>query len=167
MKTKPSPSLSFIFVIIVTITTIVGITSFSLHQSTFAQNSKFIANLLSSNEVPPGHSKAAGMAEFTTMDNSIKYTIVINAINGVMAGHIHLGKAGQNGDIIATLFDFKSPQSKVIEKGVLTSSSLLGPLKGKQVSDLISAMKNGNTYVNVHTKNNPNGEIRGQIVATK
>jgi hypothetical protein len=52
MKTKPSPSLSFIFVIIITITTIVGTISFSLHQSAFAQNSKFVTNLLSSNEVP-------------------------------------------------------------------------------------------------------------------
>lgn len=118
MKTKSSLTLFFSFVIIITITAIAGITSFSLNQSVFAQNSKFITNLLSSNEAPPSHSKAAGMAEFTSMDNSVKYNIIINAINGVMAGHIHLGKAGQNGEIVATLFDFKSPQSKVLEKGV-------------------------------------------------
>ena len=32
------------------------------------------------------------------------------------------------------------------------------------IPDLIAAMKNGSTYVNVHTEQNPNGEVRGQIV---
>ncbi len=29
--------------------------------------------------------------------------------------------------------------------------------------DLLSAMRNGNAYVNVHTKVYPAGEIRGQV----
>jgi hypothetical protein len=29
---------------------------------------------------------------------------------------------------------------------------------------LTTAMKNGETYVNVHTQQNPTGEVRGQIV---
>jgi hypothetical protein len=32
-----------------------------------------------------------------------------------------------------------------------------------QLSDLIDAMNNGETYVNIHTEQNPNGETRGQI----
>ena len=41
---------------------------------------------------------------------------------------------------------------------------LEGPLAGKQLSDLSIAMSNGTIYVNVHTEQNPNGEIRGQIM---
>ena len=45
----------------------------------------------------------------------------------------------------------------------LLQSDLEGPMKGKEISDLVSAMSSGVTYVNVHTQANPNGEIRGQI----
>ena len=34
----------------------------------------------------------------------------------------------------------------------------------KQLSDLVRTMRDGETYVNVHTQQNPNGEIRGQIM---
>ena len=44
---------------------------------------------------------------------------------------------------------------------------LEGPMKGKQSSDLATAMSNGSTYVNVHTEQHPNCEIRGQIMAEK
>ena len=37
-------------------------------------------------------------------------------------------------------------------------------MKGKQISDLATAMSNGSTYVNVHTEKYPNGEIRGHIM---
>jgi hypothetical protein len=47
--------------------------------------------------------------------------------------------------------------------GKITSADLQGPLAGKQMSDLVNIMKNGGAYVNVHTQQNQNGEIRGQI----
>ena len=31
------------------------------------------------------------------------------------------------------------------------------------MSDLLAGMKNGSLYVNVHTQNNPKGEVRGPI----
>jgi hypothetical protein len=38
-------------------------------------------------------------------------------------------------------------------------------MQGKQISDLAAAMNNGTTYVNIHTEQNPQGEIRGQIMS--
>ncbi len=166
MKIGFGLTIAFTFAIIVIIG-IVVIEPFNLNPTVFAQNSKFTANLLGSKEVPPNHSKNAGMAVFTPTDNSIKYKVIINSINGVTAGHIHLGKIGQNGKVVATLFNFKSPKDKVLEQGMITSTNLIGELKGKQISSLLSAMKNGTTYVNVHTQKNPNGEIRGQIILMK
>jgi hypothetical protein len=62
------------------------------------------------------------------------------------------------------LFKFDSPQNIVFEKGNVTANNLEGPMQGKTIPDLITAMKNGSTNVNVHTEQNPNGEARGQLV---
>ncbi|MFL6371458.1 MAG: CHRD domain-containing protein [Nitrososphaeraceae archaeon] len=39
-------------------------------------------------------------------------------------------------------------------------------MAGKQLSDLVYIINNGQAYVNVHTDQNQNGEIRGQIMST-
>jgi len=43
----------------------------------------------------------------------------------------------------------------------------IGTWHGAPFRDLIKALEIGETYVNVHTEKNPNGEIRGQISAVK
>jgi hypothetical protein len=48
--------------------------------------------------------------------------------------------------------------------GNVHASDLTGPLAGKTINDLVSAMQSGNTYVNIHTEEHPNGELRGQII---
>jgi hypothetical protein len=64
------------------------------------------------------------------------------------AAHIHNGAVGKSGPVIV---------------------SLCGPCHSGQtgtahVTDAIAkAIEHGGTYVNVHTKKNPNGEIRGQV----
>jgi CHRD domain len=40
---------------------------------------------------------------------------------------------------------------------------LISSMKGKTLADLISAMIDGETYVNVNTPDHIKGEIRGQI----
>lgn len=79
-------------------------------------------------------------------------------------GHIHSAAEGENGPIVVTLFNFDSPQSEVLQNSNFTASNLEGPMQGKTMSDLIAAMQNGTTYVNVHTEQNPEGEIREQLV---
>jgi CHRD domain len=53
------------------------------------------------------------------------------------------------------------PRDKIAEDNNI--GALHGPLKGKQVSDLANIIKAGQAYANVRTKQNPKGEIRGQI----
>jgi hypothetical protein len=91
----------------------------------------------------------------------IPYNVNATNIKGVTAGHIHFGKAGENGPIVFTMFKYDPPKDEVIETGTITADKLEGPLKGKQVSDLAFAGANGSLYMNIHTVENPNGEIRG------
>ncbi|HVD36587.1 MAG TPA: CHRD domain-containing protein [Nitrososphaeraceae archaeon] len=135
----------------------------SLTSSVFAQEQKFMAKLSGQEEVPPTNSQAAGMAEFTVMGDNVKYSLNASNIEAATAGHIHSGKQGENGPVVVTLFKSESPTNEVSETGSITADKLEGPMAGKQLTDLATAMSNGETYVNVHTEQNPDGEIRGQI----
>jgi len=48
-----------------------------------------------------------------------------------------------------------------ISIGGTTRDDLQGQLKGKTLSDLHQLIVNGSVYVSIHTKDFPNGEIRG------
>jgi hypothetical protein len=122
------------------------------------QQQTFTAKLSGNNEVPPVTTTATGMAQFQLSPdgNKISYTLNATNINNFMMAHIHQGKAGENGEVVTPLS---------MGKGAITSSDLKGPLTGKQLSDLVSIMNNGQAYVNMHTQQNMNGEIRGQIMS--
>jgi CHRD domain len=122
-----------------------------------------VVNLTGSEEVPPVQTEATGIAEFIPMGmDSVDYSVNATNIQGVTAGHIHLGAKGENGPIVVTLFKYDTPMNEVSENGTITADKLEGPMAGKQISDLAAAGNNGTLYVNVHTEQNPNGEIRGQ-----
>lgn len=122
------------------------------------QSQAFTAKLTGKDEVPPVNTQATGTAQFQLSSDGkeINYDLTTTNLNGFMMAHIHQGKAGENGQPVAPL---------QMGKGKITSSDLQGPLAGKQISDLVDLMKNGGAYTNVHTQQNQNGEIRGQITS--
>ncbi|MFL6471997.1 MAG: CHRD domain-containing protein [Nitrososphaeraceae archaeon] len=122
------------------------------------QSQAFTAKLTGKDEVPPVNTQATGMAQFQLSSDGkeINYDLTTTNLNGFMMAHIHQGKAGENGQPVAPL---------QMGKGKIASSDLQGPLAGKQISDLVDLMKNGGAYANVHTQQNQNGEIRGQIMS--
>jgi hypothetical protein len=129
---------------------------------------KFSATLSGNNEVPPVDTKATGAATYRTAANEtvIKYKVNITGFSNATGAHIHMGKAGANGDVIVDLLkDSKNNPTKLgmAIRGNITDSDLTGPMQGKTLSDLISAINSGDTYTNVHTSGHPDGEIRGQI----
>ncbi len=48
--------------------------------------------------------------------------------------------------------------------GTITAANLTGPLAGRSMSDLVAAIRAGNIYINLHTRQFPGGEIRGQLM---
>lgn len=139
----------------------------SLAPSTVFANHEFATNMTGQEEVPPVDTRAVGEAilvQDLPLNQTIHYFINVTGIQGATQGHIHSGAQGENGPVVVTLFKFDSPQNIVLQNGTFTANNLEGPMKGKTIPDLIAAMKNGSTYVNVHTEQNPKGEIRGQLV---
>ena len=132
---------------------------------TYAQN-KYRAKLDANNEVPPLNSTAEGVATFKVKDDTITSKINITGITDVSGAQIHTGKKGENGDAIIDLLKTgeKTKNSEgVTIKGNFTASDFLGSMKGKALSALQSAMGTNETYVNIKTKEHPDGEVRGQI----
>jgi hypothetical protein len=131
---------------------------------------EFDAILTGASEVPPVQTSASGFAELEVEEGSdnMEYAIIVMNIDKVIVAHIHQGSSTEAGPVVATLFNASTPTGPMtgdLTNGTITSANLEGPLQGKQLSDLIALMQNGQAYVNVHTEQNPDGEIRGTIVA--
>jgi hypothetical protein len=92
---------------------------------------------------------ASGRFKATLSGSKLKWTLTFKHLTGkATAAHIHSGKRGKAGNVIISLC---TPcKSGMSGTAVITSAD-------------VSAMKKGDTYVNVHTVKNPAGEIRGQI----
>ena len=134
-------------------------------------NPEFDARLTGASEVPPVQTDASGFADLDVEvedgQRVVDYHLYITNIEGVTQGHIHRGSSSENGPIIVSLFNASTPTTPVpggqVAEGHITSANLMGPLQGMQLDDLIALMQNGTAYVNVHTEQNPEGEIRGTV----
>ena len=131
------------------------------------QQNGYVTTLNGKNEVP-SHADvtATGISGFIVNSGNSKvwYQIEAEGLNGVTQAHIHSGKVGENGPVVATLFKGnKDTVNGALVHGSITADKLEGPLKGKSISDLIDLFDDASAYVNVHTETFPDGEIRGQI----
>ena len=145
----------------------------------FAGTQIYNAQLSGDQEVPPVQTTASGTAELriplsaiSSPQATVEYTVNVTDIQNVTAAHIHLGKMGENGDIVVTLCKAETcsagsgdggTNGALSLGGTFNATNLEGPMAGKQIEDLANNMTNGGTYINVHTQLHPNGEIRGQI----
>jgi hypothetical protein len=131
------------------------------------QQNGYITTLNGKNEVP-SHADvtATGISGLIVNSGNSKvwYQIEAEGLKGVTQAHIHSGKAGENGPVVATLFKGnKDTVNGALVQGSITADKLEGPLKGKSISDLLDLFHKASAYVNVHTETFPDGEIRGQI----
>src|ERR687893_312990 len=137
---------------------------------TTAANPDFDAQLTGASEVPPVQTIASGFADLDVEvedgQRVVDYQLSVSNISGVTQAHIHQGNSSENGPVIVPLFNASTPTGPVtgqLAEGQITPANFVGPFQGMQLDDLISLMQNGTAYVNVHTEQNPQGEIRGTV----
>lgn len=128
----------------------------------------FTAHLAGGNEVPAVATGGQGQAIFHVSKDgtTMSYKLIVANIDEMVQAHIHLAPPGQNGGVVTFLFGPADPSvttNGVLAQGTITDDDLVGALAGKSLDDLVAELANGNAYVNVHTEDFPNGEIRGQI----
>jgi CHRD domain-containing protein len=160
--------------------TAIAVVGPSSSSSSSSSGDQFSARLTGDNEVPPVNTDATGRIRLivNSAQDAVGYQISLSNLNGIVTGaHIHRGSAGTNGPIVANLNVHGafasasagggggggSATTSTSTGGTVTSADLKGPLAGKQISDLIKLIEDGKAYVNVHTDQNPDGEIRGQL----
>jgi streptogramin lyase len=121
-------------------------------------------------QVPPVETDAIGGMSITVPrdEAEIEYKINITGVSNISSAYIHAGKSGESGEAVVDLLNGSKKnemkkQTGIVIRGEILDSELIGPMEGKTLKDLIFAMTDGETYVNVNTPNHKNGEIRGEI----
>jgi hypothetical protein len=138
-----------------------------------------IATVLRSiEEVPALSTPASGFFKATidAENETLSYELSYEGIEGApLQAHIHLGQAAVNGDVSVFLCANvpapagtpACPVGPATVTGTLTAASVLGPAtQGLAPGDfdaLVTAIRKGVTYVNVHSTRFVRGEIRGQL----
>lgn len=125
--------------------------SLLLGASAHAAIHEMVCVLMSAQEVPVNVSTATGCGTFTvdTAANTLTYSIVVGGLSSAeTAAHIHgAASPGVNAGVLHAL-------------AVGATKTGVWNFTEAQQGDILG----GRMYVNVHTANNPGGEVRGQIV---
>jgi CHRD domain len=120
---------------------------------TSAATINYSATLSGAKEVPKTDSKGTGRFEgtFDTTTKALNYTLTFDKLSGpATAAHLHGPTTRtQNAGVLVPLGD-KNPSSPITGTATLND-------------DQVKALQAGKVYVNVHTAQDPGGEIRGQV----
>lgn len=139
---------------------------------------RFWSVLTGDQQTPPVTTDAIGYVGLKFQDDRTRlmYSVHAEHIGKVTAVYLYQVDKPQNGTIVLDLLHSprelkgidkvvdKTPQGKTkgtVSMGAAISDDLQGQLKGKTLSDLHNLIDNGTVYITIHTKDFPNGEIRG------
>jgi hypothetical protein len=129
----------------------------------------FKANLTGDQEVPPVTTETTGKAFLRLNKAETEIEIQLSVGDGVRItqSHIHCAPAGVNGPIIIFLAGLHAAgldiDGKWVSNATIKDTSIVNTACGSTVAAVAQQMRNGNTYVNVHSVAHPGGEVRGQV----
>lgn len=140
-----------------------------LATQTSAQTVTLTTTMNGGEETPVLNTGMVGTAEVNVDVTNREVVVslrIFNTPTPTTAGHIHIGPAGIAGPVVLNF-----PAGLVGRTGDFAMSFRLGerdfvarPAIGiNAIDDAIQAIVNGNSYINIHTMQNPGGEIRGQL----
>jgi CHRD domain-containing protein len=118
---------------------------------------RYIAFLNGANEPTPIATAAQGLATVTVRGDSIDYRIELSNIDSATLAHIHHGAAGVSSGVIQNLYIGPRPPTGLDFSGLLVDSTVA------VTAAVLTQIRADTTYVNVHTRVNGGGEIRGQL----
>jgi len=135
----------------------------------------FTATLSGANEVPAVETPATGSATLSVSGAQITYTVNVTNIQDAVLAHIHIAPTGENGPVRLNLCGTGAPEPDCTSGTGVLATGTNGATIGITFDELLTAMRTGGAYVNVHTfvdgctpgapGCNPGGEIRGQVVS--
>ena len=136
-----------------------------------AQTVNFTANLSGANETPaPGVLTGAfGSATVTWDVAAQRLTWIIDVWNmpsGTNNAHFHVGGAGLAGPTVVNIAFPASISNDYRLTGSATATDLLPRAEQgiRSWDDFGQSLLGGQIYINVHSSNNPGGEVRGQVI---
>jgi hypothetical protein len=124
----------------------------------------YVARMSAGQETPANNTRGSGTATLSIDGTKLHYSIDAKDLSGspTMA-HIHVGAKGVAGPPVFT-FPIKAgagASGTISEGSVELTADVSAGISGDSLKTLLN---NGHAYVNVHTKNFPGGEIRGQVM---
>jgi hypothetical protein len=133
-----------------------------------AQTVNLTANLQGGNETPGLLTGMVGTAEVSVDVANRELAVVLrvsNAPTPTTAGHIHVGSAGLAGPVVLNFPNIPGRTGDFTLSFRLNETAFVArPAQGiNTMDDIIQAIVAGGAYVNIHTQQNPGGEIRGQL----
>jgi CHRD domain len=127
---------------------------------------RYVVALTGAAERPnPVVTSASGSAVLTVRGaDTIEYLMYVSSTDSITASHIHAGDATVAGPVM--VFTFGGPVTGRVDGlfrfGFITRG---GTFSGVfNFDSVLTRMRNGTSYLNVHTRRFGGGEIRGQIV---
>ncbi|MFL6357311.1 MAG: CHRD domain-containing protein [Nitrososphaeraceae archaeon] len=148
----------------------IGIAAYAQQQpQTQSIPGQFVANLSGKNVFPPVNTNATGQASLnlTNQGSKMAYLVSAHNLNGVTSATLEFTQGGRTREV-ASLYDAvkSGPTGKIdgtLTQGTFGASDLLTDFKGKQLSNLIKAMTDGNIVLRVRTISLPQGVIEGKV----
>ena len=148
---------------------LIGIAAYAQQSQTQSTPGRFVANLSGKNLSPSVNTNASGQAilNLTNQGSKMAYVVKVHGLDKVTSASLEYTLGGRARDIILLYDGAKSGTTGKINgmfvNGIFGASGFLSDFKGKQMSDLITAMTDGNVFLRVRTISLPLGEIGGKV----